>query len=101
MIFQGRMIRVGFGPNMVAELTKLAVPPSTFGLSQDKDAGLPTMKLYSVFDCMGERVLQDHGEPAGHYFGRDVNSMWTTGSSWVTREEAEVINAAARAERRG
>uniref|UniRef100_A0AB74ULU8 Uncharacterized protein n=1 Tax=Caulobacter phage BL57 TaxID=3348355 RepID=A0AB74ULU8_9VIRU len=91
MIRQGRALRVAFGDNLVCELAKLRIPPSTFGLSESRDQGGPYMKLYDIWGIMGERVYRDLGEPAHPQFGRDVNGMWTSGDMWITPEEARRI----------
>ncbi|AFU86783.1 hypothetical protein D869_gp131 [Caulobacter phage CcrRogue] len=91
MIWQGRALRVSFGDNLVAELTKLRVPPSTFGLSETPSKDQPHMKLYDVWDVMGERQFRDLGVPANPQYGRDVSGMWTNGDMWITPQEAAQI----------
>ena len=88
MRFQGRLLRIAWGENFTAELGKLAVSPSTFGLSDDRTGN--HMRLYDVFDYDGERILKDLGPPPLGEFGLDLNGLWTRHGNWYAEKDRMV-----------
>lgn len=96
----GRKIYIAWGPNMTLAIEKLVVPPEQFGLSSKlEDNGynrpmkVPQVKIYDVFEILGERIEREVGLPAQpSHNGSEFNDYLTNNGNWATEEELNNFN---------